>query len=118
VNRKRLKTLNLCDRSVEVLQKQGRNGSEYARTAILQHEALIKRRNEAISQAGRDEDALRFLCDVIRMVYLYPNEAEDRINAAFEFDDEIQDWYRRDELEGKGLTWFLHRTRYVASSTL
>lgn len=116
MSQKRLKTLNLCDRSVEHLKTKHEGQSSYARKAILMHDGLLKQRDAAVMQEQRDYNAICHLADLIRLIYLYPKEATDRIQEAFDFDDEIQDWYRRDELEGKGLQWFIHRTRYVVAS--
>lgn len=113
MTQKRLKTLNLCDRSVEHLKTKHEGQSSFARKAILMHDPLIDHRDKAILQENRDFEAIRFLSNVIREVYLNPEEATLRIEIAFQMDSKMIEWYRKDEEAGKGLKWFWHRCRAV-----
>ena len=115
MSQKRLKTLNLCDRSVEHLKTKHEGQSSYARKAILMHDVLLKQRDSDVEQQARDHSLIHLLSDLVREIYLYPKEATDRIEKVLQIDDEIREWYRKDELAGKGTTWIKHRGRAVVA---
>ena len=113
MSQKRLKTLNLCDRSVEHLKTKHEGQSSYARKAILMHDDLIKQRDFAAVQGSRDHEAIHFLSDLVRQLYLYPKETTERIEKIMQIDDQMREWFREDELQGRGVMWFFHRCRAV-----
>lgn len=112
---KRLKTLNLCDRSVELLKTKHEGQSSFARRAILQHDFLLEQRDAGVMQEARDADLIALFADLVREVYLYPDKATERIEKVLQIDDEMRDWYRKDELAGKGMSWIRNRGRAVSA---
>ena len=71
--------------------------------------------SDLLRQRYRDDNLVDLLSKVIREVYLYPKEATERIEQMLQIDDEIREWYRKEELEGNGERWITQRGRAVVA---